>query len=207
MSIKFKAVRPVHSPERNGVDAGYDLYVPEFNDKFIQHFVTMNEKYFKCLYDVDFTLEDIIEKVKENYNLLGHITLTPIYERCEDTEDYAFHFNIKVPAGIVYQLPIIEDPDKTLKLEIKNKSGRASKDSYIAGACVCDMAYRDEVVMNMIGFKRFELKPNTKLFQAVVSEVLIKDIMFVPFGDETNIFEDSSNRGGGFGVTGLTQKQ
>lgn len=59
-------------------------------------------------------------------------------------------------------------------LEIKNRSGVASKRSLIVGACVVDSGYDGEVFVNLhnIGHTTQILEPGTKIAQAVMIPVV-----------------------------------
>ena len=112
------------------------------------------------------------------------------------------HYNVIIPAGLTYQLDKPSRVGVTKEFHITNKSGVASKHSIIVGACVCDYEYRNEVNINIIGFKPFELKPNFKLAQAIIREVEIPEFECYEVDEDVNIFIDETDRGGGFGVTG-----
>ena len=193
--MKFKAIRNVHSPERDSKNAGYDLFTPEFDIQFLKDFYNLNSKHFKVLPDAE-----AIEMTKGKSIMLYPNGDSDLYK--------ADHFNIKIPTGIKYKMNPCEREGFAKKFEIKNKSGIASKHSIVVGACVCDEEYQDEVIINLIGFKTFELKPNFKIAQGVISEVSIEPIEFIPFGDDTEIFTDKcANRGGGFGSTGTEPRK
>jgi len=86
-------------------------------------------------------------------------------------------------------------------LEIKNKSGIASKKQLIVGACVVDPGYDGELFVNLqnIGLTTQYIQPGDKIAQAVL-------VPIVHCGIE-EVYEDNLNaktlRGiGGFGSTG-----
>jgi dUTP pyrophosphatase len=86
-------------------------------------------------------------------------------------------------------------------LEIKNKSGIASKRQLVVGACVVDPGYDGEIYVNLhnIGADTQKIKPGDKIAQAVLVPV-------VHCGIE-EAAEDDLNTGttrgeGGFGSTG-----
>ena len=86
-------------------------------------------------------------------------------------------------------------------LEIKNKSGIASKRQLVVGACVVDPGYDGEIYVNLhnIGVETQKIRPGDKIAQAVLVPV-------VHCGIEEAIADDlngDSTRGeGGFGSTG-----
>ena len=85
-------------------------------------------------------------------------------------------------------------------LEVKNKSGIASKKSLVVGACVIDCGYDGQVFVNLhnIGLSEQLIKPGDKLAQLVL--IPIETCGFVVTDAKLN---DSSSRGeGGFGSTG-----
>ena len=86
-------------------------------------------------------------------------------------------------------------------LEVKNKSGIASKRQLVVGACVVDPGYDGEIYVNLhnIGVETQIIKPGDKIAQAVLVPV-------VHCGIE-EVTEDTLNNGstrgeGGFGSTG-----
>ena len=87
-------------------------------------------------------------------------------------------------------------------LEIKNKSGIASKKQMIAGACVVDSGYNGEIFVNLhnIGFQIQVIEPGQKIAQAVllpISSVEIEEI------EEDAVYDSPTSRGdGALGSTG-----
>tara|TARA_Y100000592_G_C5406308_1_gene285822 strand:+ start:552 stop:1007 length:456 start_codon:yes stop_codon:yes gene_type:complete len=84
-------------------------------------------------------------------------------------------------------------------LEVKNRSGNASKRSLLVGACVVDSGYDGEVFVNLhnVGNKVQLIDPGTKIAQVV----LIPVVHFRPVEVETDSLYDFpmtiSNRGDG----------
>ena len=183
-TIKFKAIRDVKSPVRDGKNAGYDLFVPKFAEDFLHKFYILNEN---ALRRTNASFEDFKYKV----SMYGCIKLKGI-------------FNVKIPSGLLYKMEEHADVNKTYEFHITNKSGIASKYSVMTGACVCDMEYRDEVIINIIGLRDFDLRPDMKIVQGVIREICIPEIDFTPYGDNKDIFSaDDADRGGGFSSTGI----
>ena len=86
-------------------------------------------------------------------------------------------------------------------LEVKNKSGIASKKQLIVGACVVDSGYDGEVLVNLHNLSPESriIEPGQKIAQAVLTPIVTCGV-----GEVT---EDSLNRtstrgAGGFGSTG-----
>ncbi len=90
---------------------------------------------------------------------------------------------------------------KGYMLEVKNKSGIASKRQLLVGACVIDPGYDGEIYVNLhnIGSSTQIIKPGDKIAQAVL-------VPIVHCGIEESLLDDlnqGSSRGeGGFGSTG-----
>ena len=101
-----------------------------------------------------------------------------------------------VPTGLKVEVPYGH------MLEIKNKSGIASKRQLLVGACVVDCGYNGEVFVNLhnIGHVTQVIKPGDKIAQAVlipISHCKIEEV-------SQDILNYSSTRGGdGFGSTGV----
>lgn len=101
-----------------------------------------------------------------------------------------------LPTGIK-----VEVPEKYM-LEIKNKSGIASKKQLLVGACVVDAGYNGEIYVNLhnISNETQVVEPGQKIAQAVLIPIVGCGIAEV-FDDTLN--QDSSRGLGGFGSTGL----
>ncbi len=87
-------------------------------------------------------------------------------------------------------------------LEIKNKSGIASKKQLVVGACVVDSGYDGEVFVNLnnIGQKTQVIEPGEKVAQAVLVPVVccgVEDVGTSPVYDR-----DTSRGSGALGSTG-----
>jgi dUTP pyrophosphatase len=76
--------------------------------------------------------------------------------------------NVLLPTGFKFGIP------HGYMLEIKNRSGIASKRSLIVGACVVDSGYDGEVFVNLhnIGDSDQIIEPQTKIAQAVLVPVV-----------------------------------
>ena len=88
-------------------------------------------------------------------------------------------------------------------LEIKNKSGIASKRQLITGACVVDPGYDGEIYVNLhnIGSATQTIRPGDKIAQAVLIPIIHCKVEEVFDGEILNI--DSTRGTGGFGSTGV----
>ena len=100
-----------------------------------------------------------------------------------------------IPTGLKIEVP------QNYMLEIKNKSGIASKKQLVVGACVVDCGYTGEIFVNLhnIGWKTQYLKPGDKVAQAVLIPIDCCEVEEV----QEQFFNQVTNRGaGGFGSTG-----
>ena len=95
----------------------------------------------------------------------------------------------------------IEVPEGYM-LEIKNKSGIASKRSLVVGACVVDSGYDGEIFVNLhnIGGLTEDVEPGQKIAQAVMVPIVYPEIEEIK---EDNVYGAETSRGSGaLGSTG-----
>jgi dUTP pyrophosphatase len=100
-----------------------------------------------------------------------------------------------IPTGLKVGVP------EGYMLEVKNKSGIASRKQLVVGACVVDSGYDGEIYVNLhnLGTATQIIEPGQKLAQAVLIPVVHCDVEEAPEED----LNPGSNRGeGGFGSTG-----
>lgn len=98
-----------------------------------------------------------------------------------------------LPLGLKVKLPVGMD------LVFENKSGRATKNKLIRGACVVDEGYRGEIHAHFfnLGRKKVFIKAGEKIIQGIIRKVEFPEIV-------EGIITDVTSRGkGGFGSTGL----
>jgi len=100
-----------------------------------------------------------------------------------------------IPTGIKVEVPYGH------MLEIKNKSGIASKRMLITGACVVDPGYNGELFVNLhnIGLNTQYIKPGDKIAQAVLIPIIhcrVEEVI------DDNLNEGTLRGEGGFGSTG-----
>ena len=103
--------------------------------------------------------------------------------------------SIVLPTGLKIEVPTDH------MLEIKNKSGIASKRQLLVGACVVDHGYTGEIFVNLhnISLKTQYIKPGDKIAQAVLVPINCCGIDEV----SCDVFDQHTARGsGGFGSTG-----
>jgi len=91
-------------------------------------------------------------------------------------------------------------------LEVKNRSGLASKRSLVVGACVIDAGYDGEVLINLhnIGTETQVVESGTKIAQIVMVPVVHFRALETHGGDLYNWYPIAMTErgGGGFGSTG-----
>ncbi len=99
-----------------------------------------------------------------------------------------------IPTGIRVEVP------EGYMLEVKNKSGIASKRQLIVGACVIDSGYDGEVFVNLhnIGESEQQIRPGDRLAQLVLVPIESCDFVVT----EGAINEHTVRGAGGFGSTG-----
>ena len=103
--------------------------------------------------------------------------------------------SVLLPTGIRVEVPY------GYMLEVKNKSGVATKRQLVVGACVVDPGYEGELYVNLhnLGLSTQYIKPGTKIAQAVLVPISHCGVEEVTLED----FDKQSQRGsGGFGSTG-----
>ena len=145
--LQILKVKKVKTPERSGLNAGFDFFIPE---------------------DFETSL------VYSNNNII-------------------------IPSGIKVRLP------KNHVLIAFNKSGIATKNNLVVGACVIDENYTGEIHIDIhnIGTKAIKLRPNNKIVQFILIEQdyhMVKEV-----SSEKILYEglDVEERGSkGFGSTG-----
>jgi dUTP pyrophosphatase len=125
---------------------------------------------------------------------------------CSNGNNIGKLYNTKdfwIPQGVSRLLPTgikVEVP-KGHMLEVKNKSGIASKKQLLIGACVIDPGYDGEIYINLhnVGTKTQVIKPGEKIAQVILVPVV--------YCEPEEVLEDTLNmdseRGeGAFGSTG-----
>jgi dUTP pyrophosphatase len=115
------------------------------------------------------------------------------------TSVMGFPIEIRSTAILSTGLKIEVPPD--YMLEIKNKSGIASKKQLVVGACVVDCGYTGEIFVNLhnIGWKTQYIQAGDKIAQAVLIPISCCGVKEVSEEE----FEKETQRGsGGFGSTG-----
>jgi len=100
-----------------------------------------------------------------------------------------------IPTGLRIEVP------EGYMLEIKNKSGIASKRGLLVGACVVDRGYTGEIFVNLhnVTHRNQTIHSGDKIAQAVFVRITT-DIELV---ESDNIYDDETSRGSGaLGSTG-----
>lgn len=178
MNIKFSKVLDVKSPNRGeALNGGTDFYIPSYSKEFVSQMSEKNKNnVVRCK----------LERESEGEDLKLYITI-------------GAHSQVLIPSGIKCILP------KGKCLLALNKSGVASKQGLIVGACLIDENYRGQIHLNVV---------NTTNHPVVIEEGK-KLIQFIELDYGTDKFEEieldqfeaepaPDSRGeGGFGSTTL----
>lgn len=118
---------------------------------------------------------------------------------CPETREAVTVFGSKtclLQTGLKIEVP------QGYMLEIKNKSGIASKKQLVTGACVVDSGYDGEIFVNLhnIGETKQIIEPGQKIAQGVF--VKVEQPLLVEIGED-NIYGGTTDRGAGaLGSTG-----
>ena len=125
-----------------------------------------------------------------------------IYFNPEDKED----ITIRPGQSVVLQTGYRFGVPHGYMLEVKNRSGLASRRSLVVGACVIDPGYDGEVLVNLhnIGTEPQTIDPQTKIAQVVMVPVVHFRALETGTGNLYDWYPIAmSERGeGGFGSTG-----
>jgi len=100
-----------------------------------------------------------------------------------------------IPTGLKIEVP------EGYMMEIKNKSGIASKRGLLVGACVVDRGYTGEIFVNLhnVTHRNQTIHDGDKIAQAV----FVKITTDVELVESDNIYDDQTRRGAGaLGSTG-----
>ena len=100
-----------------------------------------------------------------------------------------------IPTGLKIEVP------EGYMLEIKNKSGIASKRGLLVGACVVDRGYTGEIFVNLhnVTHRNQTIHAGQKIAQAVFVKIQ-EDIKII---ESKNIYDEETSRGdGSLGSTG-----
>lgn len=186
--IKFLKVRDVASPEREEGNAGFDFFVPEINEKFI---------------------EDCAAEGKKNPAAECHIMTDA------DGVKYILvkpHERVSIPSGIKSYLSLgmpLASYGLEMDLYVENKSGIATKKGLDVGACEIDPNYQGEIHLSLTNTSEKDIciKAKDKITQLVPRVYCTGNAVIIDSLDpEADKFWDGfkySNRGeGGFGSTG-----
>jgi dUTP pyrophosphatase len=103
--------------------------------------------------------------------------------------------SILIPSGIKAQVP------EGYALIAFNKSGVATKEGLVVGACVVDEDYEGEIHLHMInvGDKVVDIVPGQKLTQFILIQINYSDVQVV----QEFPTRHSERGSGGFGSTGI----
>lgn len=173
---QYTTIRDVINPERaHPTDAGVDLFVPELTKDYLDVLISKNS-------NLD---EWTNERWKSSNGYEFIIKIKP-------------HGKINLPSGIKLDIG-----DKDSFIEIKNKSGIASKTGLVIGACVIDANYQGEIHINLLNTSDREviLHSGQKIAQAVQIP-LIRTQWNKISNEEYDQIGKTDRNSGGFGSTG-----
>lgn len=191
--IKFLLIRDVAAPEREKGNAGFDFFVPEFNEKFKEDCAKEAEKIPASA--VNFLLD---EWGKE------YIGVKP-------------HGRVNIPSGVKSYLTLgmpLSSYGLNIDLVVENKSGVATKKGLDVGAVEIDPNYQGEIHLSLTNTSDNYLRiyAGDKITQLVPRVYVDVEPEVVKLEDTTEeeFWENFkyNNRGsGGFGSSGDRAKK
>ena len=196
--IKFFLTRDVAAPERENGNAGFDFFVPKFNEAFKLTCAKEAEKNPKagCYFKID--------------------------ENGKEYIDFPAGSRVCIPSGVKSYLslsmPLISY-GLQMDLYVENKSGVATKKGLDVGACEIDPSYKGEIHLSLTNASKEDVRiyEDDKITQ-LVPRVYVTDeakiFTDVNLDPEKGIAEDQfwegftyDNRGSGWaGSTGTKAK-
>tara|TARA_B100001094_G_C18056827_1_gene732920 strand:- start:426 stop:878 length:453 start_codon:yes stop_codon:yes gene_type:complete len=123
-----------------------------------------------------------------------------IYYNPEATDEWV---SLRPNESYVFQTGVKIEVPKDHMLQIMNKSGIASKNKLVVGACVIDHGYDGEIYINLhnVGKTKQLVEPGQKIAQAVMIPIVVPELSVT---DSDTVYDFESERGtGGFGSTGV----
>ena len=190
--IKFFLTRDVAAPERENGNAGFDFFVPKFNEAFKLTCAKEAEKNPKagCYFKID--------------------------ENGKEYIDFPAGSRVCIPSGVKSYLslsmPLISY-GLQMDLYVENKSGVATKKGLDVGACEIDPSYKGEIHLSLTNASKEDVRiyEDDKITQ-LVPRVYVTDeaqiFTDVNLDPEKGIAEDQfwecftyDNRGSGWAVS------
>ena len=161
--IRFLRTRNVHAPEREAGNAGFDFFVPEFDEKFVDDCKTEGEKIPQAA---------VVFKKDE----------------CGDYIEVAPHCRVSIPSGIKsrIELPMpLSTYGLGIDLVVENKSGIATKKGLDTAACEIDENYMGEIHLSLTNTTvvPIKIRAGDKITQIVPRVYIV--------GEATTVDEDS----------------
>tara|TARA_Y100001937_G_scaffold124928_1_gene190623 strand:+ start:776 stop:1228 length:453 start_codon:yes stop_codon:yes gene_type:complete len=145
-----------------------------------------------------------VSKIREDVKLPTRAHSTDagmdIYYNPEDKEQWV---SLRPNESYVFGTGVKIEVPKNHMLQIMNKSGIASKNKLVVGACVIDHGYDGEVYINLhnIGLSNQLIEPGQKIAQAVMIPIVLPELSIT---ESDTVYDFESERGaGGFGSTGV----
>lgn len=189
--IKFLKIRDVASPVREGGNAGFDFFVPKFNDSF------------KAVCD---------EEAAKNPNAAVR------FEKIEGKEKIVVkpHTVVNIPSGIKAFLSLempLSSYDLGMDLVVENKSGVSTKKGLDVAACEVDENYMGEIHLSLTNTsdKDVIIDEDDKITQLVprvyvTSAAQVFDVSTASEEEFYKGFKWTNRMSGGFGSTGTSAK-
>lgn len=196
--IKFFLTRDVAAPERENGNAGFDFFVPKFNEAFKLTCEKEAEKNPKagCYFKID--------------------------ENGKEYIDFPAGSRVCIPSGVKSYLELsmpLRSYGLQMDLYVENKSGVATKKGLDVGACEIDPNYQGEIHLSLTNTSKEDVRiyEDDKITQ-LVPRVYVTDeaqiFTDVAIDSDTGVSEEQfwegfkyNNRGeGGFGSTGTKAK-
>lgn len=167
------------------------VYFDEERIKFLIKFLEI----FGPGYDLIYTkVRDVKSPIRAHYNDGGIDFYVP-----DDFEQIVLapHEDINIPSGIKTVVP------DGWALIFFNKSGKATKDKFMVGACVVDSGYRGEVHLHVFnnGNETRTINPGDKVVQGILLPVSMCGTKEIT-NEEYEEFCNTERGEGGFGSTG-----
>lgn len=146
--IKFLLIRNVAAPERERGNAGFDFFVPEFDDKFI---------------------EDCNKEAEKNPNAAVKITTDKYGKQCIRVSPHA---RVNIPSGVKSYISLglpLSSYGLEADLYVENKSGVATKKGLDSAAVEVDPNYQGEIHLSLTNTTDdfIDIYPGDKIVQLV----------------------------------------
>ena len=198
-------IRDVKTPSRGTAgSAGVDFYVPEYGDEFLFALFSKNRAaFYRAMLEV-LPIEDFeaaVSYASGDMQSAALVYLRKLVKTDDDGKKY-----LEIPAGLDLCVPSgVKTKFDDGAFIAFNKSGVATKQKFVMGACVIDKDYQGELHVHVINTSDYRQRVTFggKLSQFIHVPVLFDDIADKTGASEKDFFDAVSERGAGaFGSTG-----